>query len=229
MERRDSFFGRRKGKRLRAGQAAVVERRLPQLRIDVSAPPPRRIEDLFPEPVQQVCLEIGFGGGEHLVREALTNPGTGFIGIEPFVNGLAKALRAIDEHAIRTIRLYDQDAGPLLDWIPAQSLERVDLLYPDPWPKRRHWKRRFVNQQNLERIARVLRPGGRFRFISDISSYVDWTLIEIARHGGLEWVAETADDWRQPWPDWPGTRYEAKALSQGRKPAYLVFRKPETV
>ena len=225
MHRRDSYFGRRKGKRLRPGQAYLMERLLPELLIDISQPPPGRMEDLFPDPVQRVCLEIGFGGGEHLIHQALANPDTGFIGIEPFVSGMAKALRAIDENGIRTIRLYDQDAGPLLDWIVPGSLARLDLLYPDPWPKRRHWKRRFVNRENLDRIARVLRPGGEFRFISDIPSYVDWTLIEVARHGVLEWRAESADDWRRQWPGWPGTRYEAKALSQGRRPAYLVFRK----
>jgi tRNA (guanine-N7-)-methyltransferase len=227
MQRRDSFFGRRKGKRLRPGQAALLESRLPEFIIDITALPPAGLEALFPVSVRQVYLEIGFGGGEHLIHEALAHPDSGFIGIEPFVNGLAKALRAIEERSIRTIRLYDEDAGPLIDWMPAASLARIDLLYPDPWPKRRHWKRRFVNRQNLDRIARVLRPGGRFRFISDIPSYVDWTLVEVARHCGLEWTAETADDWRRPWPGWPGTRYEAKALSQGRRPAYLVFRRPE--
>jgi tRNA (guanine-N7-)-methyltransferase len=225
--RRDSFFGRRKGKRLRPGQATLIETRLPELLLDIGAPPPKRLEALFAEPVQAVFLEIGFGGAEHLIHEALSRPGTGFIGIEPFLNGLAKAVSAIDRHGLRNVRLYDQDAGPLLDWMPVESLARIDLLYPDPWPKRRHWKRRFVNRQNLDRIARVLRPSGLFRFVSDIPSYVDWTLIEVIRHGGLAWTAERADDWRRPSPGWPGTRYERKALSEGRRPAYLVFRKPE--
>ena len=152
MQRRDSFFGRRKGKRLRPGQAELLERRLPRLLVDIGEPPPARLEALFPVPVERVCLEIGFGGGEHLIHHALSEPGTSFIGIEPFVNGLAKALRAIDSHGLRNVRLYDQVAGPLLDWMPAGSLARIDLLYPDPWPKRRHWKRRFVNRQNLDRI-----------------------------------------------------------------------------
>lgn len=223
--RRDSFFGRRKGKRLRPGQATLIETRLPELLLDIGAPPPERLEALFAEPVQAVFLEIGFGSAEHLIHEALSRPATGFIGIEPFLNGLAKAVSAIDRHGLRNVRLYDQDAGPLLDWMPAASLDRVDLLYPDPWPKRRHWKRRFVNRKNLDRITRVLKPGGLLRFVSDIPSYVDWTLLEVIRHGGLEWTAAAADDWRCPWPGWPGTRYEAKALGEGRRPAYLVFRR----
>jgi tRNA (guanine-N7-)-methyltransferase len=227
MQRRDSFFGRRKGKRLRPGQAELLRDRLPSLLIDIAVPPPPRLEALFAVPVERVWLEIGFGGGEHLIHRALNHPEAGIIGIEPFVNGLAKALRAIDRHHLGNVRLYDQDAGPLLDWMPAESLERIDLLYPDPWPKRRHWKRRFVNRQNLDRIARVLRPGGAFRFISDIPSYVDWTLIEVSRHGGLEWTARSAEDWQEPWPGWPGTRYEAKAIREGRRPAYLTFRKPD--
>jgi len=227
MQRRDSFFGRRKGKRLRPGRAALLERRLPDLLIDIAAPPPTRLETLFALPVRDVRLEIGFGGGEHLVHQALNSPDRGFIGIEPFVNGLAKAVQAVESHGLGNVRLYDQDAGPLMDWMPAGSLARVDLLYPDPWPKRRHWKRRFVNRQNLERIHRVLRPGGTFRFVSDIASYVEWTLSQVHRRGELEWTAEAADDWRRPWPGWPGTRYEAKALGEGRRPAYLVFRKPD--
>jgi tRNA (guanine-N7-)-methyltransferase len=113
----------------------------------------------------------------------------------------------------------------LLDWLPAASLAGVDLLYPDPWPKKRHWKRRFVGRANLDRFARVLAPGGRFRFASDIDTYVDWTLLHCRAHPAFEWRAETADDWRLPYEGWPGTRYEAKALREGRTPAYLTFEK----
>ncbi len=223
--RHDSIFGRRKGKPLRPAQAERLARLLPVLRIDAKRPPPDRLAALFSVPVSAIVLEIGIGGGERLVHEAAMTPQTGFIGAEVFEAGLAKAVRAIDQNGLANIRLYDGDAGALLDWLPAGSLARIDLFYPDPWPKRRHWKRRFVSAANLQRIARALQPGGTFRFASDIAAYVDWTLQYVWREPALAWTAETADDWRRPWPDWPGTRYEAKAAGEGRRPAYLTFRK----
>src|SRR5690606_14394769 len=113
----------------------------------------------------------------------------------------------------------------LLDWLPARSLDSIDLLYPDPWPKKRHWKRRFVSPENLDRFARVLKPGGSFRFASDIDSYVNWTLLHLRDHDAFEWQASSAKDWRNPYPGWPGTRYEAKAIREGRQAAYLTFRR----
>ena len=124
------------------------------------------------------------------------------------------------------VRLFNRDAVLLLDWLPAESLSRVDLLYPDPWPKTRHWKRRFVNAENLDRIARCLVPGGTFRFASDVDAYVKWALREVARSGRLVWTADSIEACRAPWEGWPGTRYEAKALAEGRRPVYLTFRKP---
>nr|WP_244514526.1 tRNA (guanine(46)-N(7))-methyltransferase TrmB [Afifella marina] len=218
-----SLHGRRKGKRLTAHREALMERLLPQLALDLSEPAPGNLSGLFAADVEDLRLEIGFGGGEHLIHEARKTPSCGFFGVEPFVNGMAKAVAAIKGEELTNIRLYDGDAANLLDWLPSQSLSRVDLFYPDPWPKRRHWKRRFVNADNLARIHRALRPGGVFRFASDIPSYVDWTMIRALRHGGFAWPAETAADWREPYPGWPGTRYEAKALREGRRPAYLTF------
>lgn len=177
-------------------------------------------------PVTTVRLEIGFGGGEHLLQRAASEPSTGFIGVEPFRNGLAKAVAAIAAGGLRNVRLHDDEAGPLLDWLPPGSLAAVDLLYPDPWPKRRHRKRRFVNPANIERIARALAPGGVFRFASDIDDYVEWTLRQVAAHGVLQETATDAGERRLPPPGWPGTRYERKALAEGRRPAYLTFRKP---
>ncbi len=224
-ERRDAFYGRRKGKRLRPGQAERLARLLPVLRIDTTQPPPDPLAGLFAVPVTAIVVEIGFGGGEHLVHEATTAPQTGFLGVEVFESGLAKILTGIEKSGLANIRLHDGDAGPLLDWLPAGSIARIDLFYPDPWPKRRHWKRRFVNAVNLRRVARVLEPGGTFRFASDSAAYVDWTLQHVWRQPALSWTAQTADDWRRPWPDWSGTRYEAKAIGEGRRPAYLTFRK----
>jgi tRNA (guanine-N7-)-methyltransferase len=218
-----SFFGRRRGKTLKPTERQALDSVLPGLLIDLSAPPPAPITALFAAPVGELRLEIGFGGGEHFVHEARAAPGVGFIGVEPFQNGLAKAAAALMREPLANVRLFDEDAGLLLDWLPPDSLSRVDLLYPDPWPKLRHWKRRFVRAENLDRLVRVLRPGGIFRFASDVEHYVAWTLREAARHGGLAWSAESLEACRAPWPGWPGTRYEAKALREGRRPAYLSF------
>jgi tRNA (guanine-N7-)-methyltransferase len=136
---------------------------------------------------------------------------------------MAKAVAATADRGLRNVRLHDDDAAQLLDWLPPASLTRVDLLYPDPWPKRRHWKRRFVGPANLDRIARALVPGGLFRVASDIEGYIDWTLRHLLARTDFTWTAEEADDWRQPFPGWPGTRYEAKALREGRRPTYLAF------
>ncbi|MBO6717786.1 MAG: tRNA (guanosine(46)-N7)-methyltransferase TrmB [Rhizobiaceae bacterium] len=221
----EAFFGRRRGKALRPAQQAAVDALLPRLRIDPGAPPPAKLETLFDAEVGEVRLEIGFGGGEHLLHRADTIPGAGFIGVEPFFNGMAKLLSALESAPRSNIRVYDDDATQLLDWLPGASLAGIDLLYPDPWPKKRHWKRRFVNPDNLDRFARVLKPGGVFRFASDIDTYVNWTLLACRAHSAFEWQASSADDWRQPYPAWPGTRYEAKAIREGRAPAYLTFRR----
>ena len=168
-------------------------------------------------------LEIGFGGGEHLFHAARLEPGTGFIGVEPFVNGMARLMQSLGEMPLANVKVYGDDATRVLDWLPTGSIDTIDLLYPDPWPKKRHWKRRFVGKANLDRFARVLQPGGRFRFASDIGSYINWTLLHCRAHAAFEWRAAAANDWRRPYPDWPGTRYEAKALREGRQPAYLTF------
>jgi tRNA (guanine-N7-)-methyltransferase len=221
----NAFYGRRKGKPLRLGQANAIEELLPRLAVDVAKAPidPRT---LFEAPVDDVWVESGFGGGEHLVETAKANPSIGFIGAEPFVNGMAKALVAIHEAGLEgSVRLHHADSILLLDALAPASIGRFYLLYPDPWPKKRHWKRRFVERDNLDRIARVLRPGGEFRFASDWAPYVDWTLKRVLDHPAFVWTAEVADDWRKPWAGWPGTRYEEKAIREGRTPAYLVFRR----
>ncbi len=223
-----AFYGRRKGKRLRPGQEQRLDALLPELRVAIpenGAPldPPA----LFPVPVNEVWLEIGFGGGEHLAAQATAHPSAGIIGCEPFVNGVVKLLRAVDDGGLRNVRVWDEDATALLAALPDASLARVYLLYPDPWPKRRQRKRRFVSDASLAEIARVLRPGGHFRFASDIDDYVGWTLVRAARCPSLRWTARHADDWRKPFPGWPGTRYEAKALAAGRLPSYLTFERIE--
>ena len=220
---REAFFGRLKGPKLRPGQAALLDGVLPRLRVDLHQPPPSDLTTLFDLPVDAVRLEIGFGGGEHLVHESGRFAGTGFIGVEPFVNGMAKLLSTIADDARANLRLYDDDATRLLDWLPDASLAGIDLFYPDPWPKLRHFKRRFVNARNLDRMARVLKPGAPFRFASDIDTYVDWTLQHCRVHPAFDWTATRASDWHRPYEAWPGTRYEAKAFREGRRPAYLTF------
>jgi tRNA (guanine-N7-)-methyltransferase len=218
-----AFYGRHKGRPLRAHQAALIETLLPRLTLDLNAPPPAALADLFPAPVDAVRLEIGFGSGEHMIAAATANPRIGFIGCEPFVNGMAKALAAIAAGGLANVRLHHGDATPLIAWLPVASLGRVDLIYPDPWPKRRHWKRRFVQDASVAAIARLLVPGGVFRFATDWPDYAAWTLERLLRASDFTWTAERADDWRQPWADFASTRYEAKALREGRMPCYLTF------
>jgi tRNA (guanine-N7-)-methyltransferase len=220
------FFGRRKGHRLRPRQAALFDTMLPRLALDLNAPA-RELRTLFPAPIDEVRLEIGFGGGEYLMSEARAHPRAGFIGIEPFVNGMAKALAAIAADNLGNIRLHHGDATEVLAWLPPASLARVDLVYPDPWPKRRHWKRRFVQDHSVTAIARILRPGGEFRFATDVPDYAAWTLKYLVRSPHFTWTAERADDWRRAWPGFPGTRYEAKARRAGRAPCYLIFRRTD--
>ena len=215
-----SFFGRRKGKALRDAQQERIATLLPGLRLPAEgALDPARF---FPERPASLHLEIGFGGGEHLVQRAAEAPRTGFVGVEPFVNGVAKCLAALDEGGLRNVRIWDDDAASLLPRLPAACLDRVYVLYPDPWPKRRQRKRRFVSDANLAALARVIRPGGELRFASDIDDYVGWVLARVARSPDFRWTARTAADWREPWDGWRSTRYEAKALREGRVSSYLT-------
>lgn len=218
-----AHFGRKKGHRLRPAQAERLERLLPRLALDLSRPAPRPLADLFAAPVGEVWLEIGFGGGEHLLATAERHRDIGLIGCEAFTDGMAKLLAGIEARAIDTIRPHFGDAVEVLDWLPDHSVARIFLLYPDPWPKRRHWKRRFVSTERLAAMTRVLEPGGRLHFASDISSYVSWTLFHATRNPALRWTARRPDDWRRPWAGWPSTRYEHKALREGRTPSYLTF------
>jgi tRNA (guanine-N7-)-methyltransferase len=221
---RGSLFGRRKGHKLTARRAALVQRLLPQLALDLSTRP-TDLCSLFPCAPEDLWLEIGFGGGEHMIGQAQAHPRIGILGVEPFVNGMAKAVAGIAAHSLSNIRLHQGDATELLAWLPRACLGRIDLLYPDPWPKRRHWKRRFVQDDKVAAIACALRPGGEFRFATDIADYADWTLRHMLRSRDFEWTAARAEDWRRPWPDFAGTRYELKARREGRASYYLSFRR----
>jgi tRNA (guanine-N7-)-methyltransferase len=220
-DRGGAFYGRRKGKRLRQGQQDLVETLLPALRFDPASP----LAAQFPAHIREFWLEIGFGGGEHLAAQARSNPDTGIIGCEPFVNGMAKLLATIRQEQLDHVRVWDDDVLHLLPRLPEGCLSRVYILYPDPWPKRRQRKRRLVSDETVAALARLMRPGAELRFATDIDDYAGWTLERLIRSPAFTWAATRADDWRLPWPDWPGTRYEAKAIREGRRPSYLTFRR----
>jgi tRNA (guanine-N7-)-methyltransferase len=221
---RARFFGRSKGKTLRKAQAVVWAEGLSRLKITLDSQQLDPVA-LFPWSPKAVRLEIGFGGGEHLIHRATENPDTGFIGVEPFVNGMAKLMMEVDKYQIGNIRVFDEDATRLLKKLPPGSIAEIDLLYADPWPKRRQRKRRFVSEETLCLIARALMPGGIFRFASDIDDYVGWTLARIIPMADFRWEATAAPDWITPYEGWPGTRYEAKAIKESRVPSYLIFRR----
>jgi len=220
-----AFFGRRKGHKLRPNQARLVETLLPRLALDLSRPAPVALQTLFPGPVRAVHLEIGFGGGEAMTAQAREAPDIGVIGVEPYANGMAKALAVIERDYLGNIRLHFDDAAGLIAWLPEASLARIDLIHPDPWPKRRHWKRRFIQDETIVQLARILHSGGEFRFVTDIADYAAWTLQRFMRSGIFEWTAVRADDWRNPWPGFTSTRYNAKAANERRSSCFLIFRR----
>ena len=216
-------YGRRKGHRLSPRQQQLLDRTLPGLRLDLAAPAPRALESLFPAPVREVWLEIGFGAGEHLAWQAGAHPDVGFIGCEPFVNGVAKLLVQIVEQGLGNVRIHDEEAHGLLAWLPERSLGRVFVLFPDPWPKKRHHKRRLLSPPTLAALARAMRPGAELRVATDIGDYARFTLASARRAGPFTWTANRAADWRERPADWPETRYERKAAREGRRACYLTF------
>lgn len=223
-----NFYGRFKGKTLRPSQETYLEEDLAKLSpgaVDWDVNPERQpidLKSLFGD--REIWLEIGFGGGEHMVHQAVQNPQAGIIGCEPFINGVAMLLGKIRASEAQNVAVYPGDARNMFDVLPEGSVARAFLLYPDPWPKARHHRRRFVTQEHLEPLARVLKKGAIFRVATDIPDYVRQTLEEVPR-AGFEWLAEGPTDWRKPWEDWISTRYEQKALREGRVPHYLTFRR----
>jgi tRNA (guanine-N7-)-methyltransferase len=192
-------------------------------KLEVAPKPGLDCRALFPFVPSEIWLEIGFGGGEHLIAQAAARRDIGFIGAEPFVNGVAKTLAAIDREKLDNVRIRAGDAVRLIECLTSQSLSRLFVLYPDPWPKRRHNKRRIISKAMVGELARVLRPGGETRFATDIDDYAGWTLRRFLDNPRFVWPAQRAEDWRRPWPDWRETRYEAKARREGRRPVYLTF------
>lgn len=220
------FHGRRHGRPLRPGQKQLLDRDLPRLAVPVpEAGTSLDPTALFGRPVRDVWLEIGFGGGEHLAWQAEQHRDIGFIGCEPFVNGQATLLRAVRDRDLDNIRVFAEDARFLLDALPANSLGRVFILFPDPWPKTRHHRRRIIQHPVLDRLAVLMRPGAELRLATDHVGYLRWMLAHMIRRPDFTWLAQGPDDWRQRPDDWPPTRYETKAVQQGIRCTYLRYRR----
>ena len=218
-------YGRRKGRPLSARKERLLGELLPQLRLDLETSAPSRLRDLFTVPVGEVWLEIGFGSGEHLLWQAEHHCDVGLIGCEPFINGVASLLGAIEQQGLANIRVHDGDAREVLGWLPDGSISRIFLLFPDPWPKKRQLKRRLLAPEPVTALARVLVPGGELRFASDDADYAAHALFLVGQSGAFSWLAARPQDWRERPADWPETRYERKAVGQGRRPVYLRFGK----
>lgn len=226
MDEHRNFYGRLKGKALKPAQKRDLDHLLP----DLAVPAVSRADNPDRSPLdmaaltkgQPLWLEIGFGGGEHLVHQAAANPDVTFVGVEPYVNGMAMLLGKIRRAGLTNIRLHLGDARDLVDVLPAQSVAKAFLLYPDPWPKARHHRRRFVTQDHLVPLHGVMQAGASLRIATDIEDYVRQALQEVPK-AGFDWTAQGPGDWRAPWDDWLSTRYEQKALREGRTPHYLTF------
>lgn len=223
-----NLYGRIRGKDLRDLQRTYLDEDLAGLspgKVGWEENPdrvPLDLDALFGG--RPVWLEVGFGGGEHMVHQAARNPGVGIIGCEPFVKGVAMLLGKIRAAGVDNLAVHPGDVRDLFDVLPDGSIDKAFVLYPDPWPKKRHHRRRFVTPEFLDPLARVLKPGAEVRVATDITDYVRQTLEEMPK-AGFDWLAERPDDWRTPWDDWISTRYEQKALREGRAPHYLTFRR----
>jgi len=202
-----------------------MERRLPQLAIDLPHPEGRKLDPsgLFSPPVAEVWLEIGFGAGEHIAWQAAHHPEIGFVGCEPYVNGIASLLSQIDEQSLSNVRIFADDARLLVAHLHERSIGRLFILFPDPWPKTRHHKRRIIGQQTLAQYARVLKDGAELRIATDHSEHARWIVQHMAEATEFRWSARRPQDWRERPPDWPETRYEAKAASEGQRSVYLRY------
>ena len=214
--RERTLYGRRRGKKLRAGQEALLDTLLPKLLVKLPLNEPLGDRELW--------LEVGFGSGEHLVWQAEQHPDVTLVGCEPFINGVAKCLAHIERAGVGNVRLFNDDARLLMAALPERSLSRVFILFPDPWPKTRHHKRRFVARATLDQLACLMKPGAELRLATDDPSYLPWMVEHACTHPAFDWLAERPADWRDRPADWPPTRYEQKMLA-GHKPVFLRFRR----
>lgn len=223
---RRQLYGRRIGRTLSAEHDDLLRNRLPAYRLDITQTSPESLAAHYPDPVGDVWLEIGFGGGEHLAWQAQRHPEIGFIGCEPFITGVAKLLHAAEDAGLRNIRLYDDDARHVLGWLKPASIGRVFVLFPDPWPKKRHRKRRFLQGESLDAVSRVLRPGGILRFATDIADYADMVTGQMARRADF---APHPGLYPERPADWPVTRYEEKALLAGRYCQFFDYKRVQAL
>jgi tRNA (guanine-N7-)-methyltransferase len=219
--KRRHVYGRHVGRALTTYQEGLLQAALPAVKLDLTQPAPQPLTALFDGETGDVWLEIGFGGGEHLAWQAEHHAGTGIIGCEPFVRGVAGLLTRLGEtNASPAVRIHDDDARFALDWLPDASIGRVFVLFPDPWPKKRHRKRRLLNPDVLDKLARVMRPGAALRFATDIADYAD--MVEEHMAARTDFAANPGLLAQRP-ADWPVTRYEQKAIAAGRSCRLYVF------
>jgi tRNA (guanine-N7-)-methyltransferase len=221
----DRLHGRRRGHKLRTGQQRLLDTVLPEQRATIAGIAASGPQAIFPRPLDQIWLEVGFGGGEHVAWQAAAQPQIGIIGCEVFQTGIATLLARLDREPRDNVRIVDDDARLLLDALPDQSLGRVFILFPDPWPKTRHHKRRIVSPTTLAALSRTMIDGAELRLATDDLAYLRVMLELAPAHPDFEWLARRPQDWRERPADWPQTRYEAKAIEQGRRPAFLRLRR----
>lgn len=224
---RRTVYGRRRGKTLNAHRQTLMEQRLPDLKLPPNIRDGHRLNptDLFAQSKDDLWLEIGFGAGEHLAWQAAQHPNIGFIGAEPFLNGVASMVRHVDDNNLHNVRLWDDDVRDVLRALPPKSLGRVFALFQDPWPKTRHAHRRIINTQLLDLLAVLMPKGAEFRWATDHPIFLRWSLNQCLNHDHFIWTARTQDDWSHRPDDWPQTRYEAKAIREGRTPRYFTFKR----
>jgi tRNA (guanine-N7-)-methyltransferase len=225
QRRRRALFGRRKGPRLSARQLELRRTLLPKLALKLAD----KVEPAryFDQPVDDVWLEVGFGGGEHLLWQADAHPDVGLIGAEPYISGTAKLLSKLEVTRLPNILIYEDDARDIIEALPDASIARCFVLFPDPWPKTRHHKRRFLQTETLDAIARIMRPQAELRFATDDAGYLTYALERLMAHPAFVWTAAAASDWLQRPADWPATRYEAKKLHG--PPAFLRFLRTDKI
>lgn len=218
-------FGRRRSRKLSPRQSELLDAGLQRCALDVSKPAPNNLTELFQNPIRAVWLEIGFGGGEHLLWQAQQNPDVGFIACEPFIDGVVKVMDGATSSSLENIRIHADDAREVLPWLPPSSIARAFILFPDPWPKKRHRKRRLVSNDLLRALARLIPPDGELRLATDIPDYVRDMLAAVRAEQSFRWLARCPSDWRKRPVDWPSTRYEQKAIREGRRPYFLRFKR----
>ena len=226
-QERPRFYGRRVGKPLKSLRSSLLETLLPKFEIGLPKDRGARMDPraLFPFGPEQVWLEIGFGGGEHLAGQARAHPEVGILGCEVFVNGVASLLKHLNQGGQTNVRIYPEDVRLLMPFLPDASFDRIFVLFPDPWPKKRHTERRFIGPENLPGLSRLLKDDGELRVASDDPTYQRWTLQHVPVHPDFDWLVSGPEDWRDRPADWVPTRYEEKALEAGRTPMYFRFRR----